>query len=1202
MADRYTELFRFVSLELDPETFHVIRFSGTEGLNRLFSFEIDLVSTNVAVDAEALLHNRAVLTIQRADGSTATFSGYPSEFRQSGHFNGYTYYSVTLRPTFWKTRFIVQSQIFLDQTVQDTVTALLNQQTYFTFAREFQLAGSYPKQEFAMQHNESVYDYICWRLEQQGISWFTRQDGMVDTLVFTDSVATRATLPATTSLRYSPQSGMQAAHLEEVILSFALTCGQTPRRVVVRSYSWKDPNKPIVGVADVSKTGIGDVYLTREPVETEAEAQRIAKIRAEELLCRSRIFTGTSAVPSLRPGFLFTLTDHYSPAFNREYFLTDVTHEGSQEAFLSLGLGIPMHNVKDHYFYHNTFSCIESDAVYRPARISPRASVQGVIHAFIDGAGSGTRPELDAYGRYKVLFPFDVSDNAPGNASCWVRMAQPQVGNRSGMSFPLLPGTEVAVAFIDGNPDAPLISGAIPNGETGALTGNGNNQFSGMRSAGGNQIVFHDTNKSQGISLGTPSGNGLAMTAGSTSVLEAKTDISLNAYSMAGSEIATFSKCLTTGYKAAQKAGSPGILALIQKFITMSSGIASDFLDAEGKKTNKLTWKNAARDTKLSAVIINSLIDMGDELGGGVKNVTKDKEKLKTMYGYTLSSSSGSASSVAQVPPNIGMLVAGQVLSIAGKSLSVGMQSKAASKKEENSKEDYIAILEKAINTLNDHKAEYKNKYTESLIAGLSSEAKNTLCSKKDMVAGDLFRENVLLTIDIQNALAADPNADVSDKQKKKAEFAGLKFKLEDAWATYCDDSSTNESYYAQKKHEATLDVTTSALSDLLPEIIAFIMLFLGPKKYNEKDYGGILLNTKDSNINMLASGPISINSPECVYLNTENISPKMEGKVDFDTSGSKATLKQWGLPKEPKKRKPIDDIRKNNFSNNFMKKTGSIDDPDMKKLSGKENFVAVDTNSLYEGAQWRKHVTWLTNKSIARKHILQSLEGKHALKISQDLDAFFKRPAVIALDTTLSAQYTALDVAKKGKEEIENAQQNASAADIVLKEALKLVLEKGIVELKSQIKETQDKFVKELEKFVKAEESGFISLESQDKISLQQVQLEQSKPTGVLETFAAGKYQLEIQKKGEIKQQILAEPDKLTFQTAEGKGKAPKILLEPEALTLQGSESVMTFKDGKITLAAKNKEVLIGDVTVNNGKINGNGVIEINGAVKVMK
>ena len=40
---------------------------------------------------------------------------------------------------------------------------------------------------------------------------------------------------------------------------------------------------------------------------------------------------------------------------------------------------------------------------------------------------------------------------------------QPFAGPSQGMHFPLRPGTEVLVAFVDGDLDRPVIVGAVPN-------------------------------------------------------------------------------------------------------------------------------------------------------------------------------------------------------------------------------------------------------------------------------------------------------------------------------------------------------------------------------------------------------------------------------------------------------------------------------------------------------------------------------------------------------------------------------------------------------------------------------------------------------------------------------------------------------------------------------------------------------------------
>lgn len=63
-----------------------------------------------------------------------------------------------------------------------------------------------------------------------------------------------------------------------------------------------------------------------------------------------------------------------------------------------------------------------------------------------------------------MKFYFDASDPAGRNKnSRLTRMIQPHAGPGYGLHFPLKPGIEVAMIFMDGDPDRPMILGATPN-------------------------------------------------------------------------------------------------------------------------------------------------------------------------------------------------------------------------------------------------------------------------------------------------------------------------------------------------------------------------------------------------------------------------------------------------------------------------------------------------------------------------------------------------------------------------------------------------------------------------------------------------------------------------------------------------------------------------------------------------------------------
>ena len=119
---KYTELFRFEVEGMNRDAFHVLSFRGTEALSSLFSFDIELVSKDMSLDLEELLASDAKLTIKRGgDLPDAVFAGRPAAARQTGSFGEYAYYSVTLRPAFWKFTQLVQSalEIYAARTERD---------------------------------------------------------------------------------------------------------------------------------------------------------------------------------------------------------------------------------------------------------------------------------------------------------------------------------------------------------------------------------------------------------------------------------------------------------------------------------------------------------------------------------------------------------------------------------------------------------------------------------------------------------------------------------------------------------------------------------------------------------------------------------------------------------------------------------------------------------------------------------------------------------------------------------------------------------------------------------------------------------------------------------------------------------------------------------------------------------------------------
>ena len=78
---------------------------------------------------------------------------------------------------------------------------------------------------------------------------------------------------------------------------------------------------------------------------------------------------------------------------------------------------------------------------------------------------SGEDIYCDKYGRIRVQFFWDRDGKNNENSSCWIRVAQVFAGANWGTIYTPRIGMEVIVAFLDGDPDQPLVVGSVYNAD-----------------------------------------------------------------------------------------------------------------------------------------------------------------------------------------------------------------------------------------------------------------------------------------------------------------------------------------------------------------------------------------------------------------------------------------------------------------------------------------------------------------------------------------------------------------------------------------------------------------------------------------------------------------------------------------------------------------------------------------------------------------
>jgi len=499
--------FSFIVPDFDPEAFAVVSFHGTEELSRLYEFEIMLVTDDPELDIGTILQSTASFTIHRDEGGDVDFHGVVSSMEEINYSKGCFFYRVWLVPKLWWLSLIHYNQVFLNQQVPEIMHTVIEDGGLLHNNVEFRLQNTYQSKEFVCQYGETHFDFISRWMEHEGIYYFFGQSDDGDKVIFTDTLLAHQDSIHGGSVQYSPISGLESFQKNEIVQKFQFRTTSLPRTVQLRDHNYQKPTADLFGNADVDHKGRGEMFLYGQHFTTPEEGTRLAEIRAQELLCGKKIYSGKSSVPYLHPGEYFTLQNHIKASFNQKYLIQSVRHHGSQTGYLLSGIKEALSEMEGRVSYENSFTCIPGEVQFRPKRNVKQPLISGTLHGKIDAAGEGNYAQIDEQGRYKVKLPFDLSGRDQGKASAWLRLLQPYAGPECGMHLPLHKDTEVILSFIEGNPDRPVIMGAVPNPNTPSPVTSADQTKSKITTAGGNTIHIEDEEGKQRILLTSPTAN-----------------------------------------------------------------------------------------------------------------------------------------------------------------------------------------------------------------------------------------------------------------------------------------------------------------------------------------------------------------------------------------------------------------------------------------------------------------------------------------------------------------------------------------------------------------------------------------------------------------------------------------------------------------------------------------------------------------------
>ncbi len=485
-----------VHTPLGEGVFGLTSFSGREELSRLFDYRLNMTALKGDIDPKALVGKPVSFSLRLGDGGHRWFHGHVRRLTRDADAQ---VYSAAVVPWLWFLTRTSDCRVFQNQSVVEIIKQVF-QDFGFHDCTTSDVRGEHPPRTYCVQYRETAFDFVSRLMEEEGIFYYFHHEKNKHTLVLADQ-------------------GGAYQDVEEKLIEFASAelprdqVSKWERQLDYRSGAWAhvDYNfeTPDISLAANRSTVVDladskfEAFDYPGAYQDKAAGDVLAQMRIEELEADHDSVLAESSYRTLNPGQVFDLVDSGSSSdAGGSYAIVWVEHGASSETYGTAGGG-------GGETYGNSFGCIPKSTPFRPQRMTPKPTIRGPQTAVVVGP-NGEEVYTDEFGRIKVQFHWDRKGEKDENSSCWIRVGQVLAGQNWGGLFIPRVGQEVIVEFLDGDPDRPLVTGAVYNANNkppwklpGEKAKSGFESRSCKKGAKANasSLIFDDTKDSELVAL-----------------------------------------------------------------------------------------------------------------------------------------------------------------------------------------------------------------------------------------------------------------------------------------------------------------------------------------------------------------------------------------------------------------------------------------------------------------------------------------------------------------------------------------------------------------------------------------------------------------------------------------------------------------------------------------------------------------------------
>ncbi|BAX53031.1 hypothetical protein PDPUS_1_01657 [Photobacterium damselae subsp. piscicida] len=319
--------FTFTVEGCETSTFAVTEFRGNDGLSLPFSFLIELASREPFIGPDEIVDNNCTLTVWRDGECQQEWHGIVSAFSQGDTGHRHTLYQAEMVPPLARLSLRQNSRIFQTQTVPEIISILLQEMNIQDYA--FALARQYPQREYCVQYRESDLEFIQRVAAEEGI-FFHFNHNKKNTVIFTDDNQNVEMLAE--PVTYNALSG--GCSPLPFVRQFKQTTQIRPSSAQLKDYSFKNPAYSFLQTFQATESDYQqDIYEHYDypgRYKDDENGKPFTQFRLESLRRDAHIALGKSNIAKVIPGQKILLQDHSTEECNRDWFVVENNHVGTQ--------------------------------------------------------------------------------------------------------------------------------------------------------------------------------------------------------------------------------------------------------------------------------------------------------------------------------------------------------------------------------------------------------------------------------------------------------------------------------------------------------------------------------------------------------------------------------------------------------------------------------------------------------------------------------------------------------------------------------------------------------------------------------------------------------------------------------------------------------------------------------------------------------